>query len=182
MSVWLMHVGKETIYEQVSGVGLFAFPPNEPIRIDDEYLASTILEHKSAEGLVRVPVITDRRGMIFETEKAVVEAEKALRAGREALVKGFISACQERIQAGKPPLPPSPRIAKIIEEDGVDLVAEGINLSGAGFKIGSQTKDLIDKVNKLESNLGALMEQSKLLIEQNKLLKEQLELKPKAGR
>lgn len=182
MSTWLMHVGRETVYDQIGGVGLFTFPPNEPIRIDDDYLASTILEHKAQEGLVRVPIITNKQGLIFDTEAAAKAARQALAEGRDKLIKGYIASCQDRIQAGKPPLPPSPRVSKLIEEDGIDLAAEGINLGIAGFKVGGQAKDMLEKMAKLESNLDMLIEQNRLLQEQNKLLKDQSEAKPKAGR
>jgi len=163
MSTWLMHVGKEPIYEQVPGVGLFTFMPGKPLRIDDDYMASTILEHKRNLGLVRVPVIQDDRGMLFDTETATENAKQALAAGRMAMVKGYIASCQDRIHAGKPPLPPAPVIQKIIEEDGIDLEAEGINLSGAGFKVSQPVQALMAKIGAMEKAIAQLMEQNQQL-------------------
>jgi hypothetical protein len=171
---YLMHVGKETIFEQVGGIGLFAFPPGEAVEIEDDYLAGIILEHKTLMGLIEVPTKKTKQGVMFDNEGAAAAAKTALVNGRASIVRAYIASCQDRIQAGKPPLPPSPRVQKIIEEDGIDLAAEGINLTSAGFKINSQPAELMEKMKKFEDNLAMLMEQNKLLQEQNKILKDQI--------
>jgi hypothetical protein len=174
--MWLMHVGKENLFEQVSGVGLFVFPPGEPTEIKDDYLAQSIVDHKILEGLIEVPIIRDKRGMSFDLETAIPLATKALQEGRIARVQRYIKTQREdRIAAGKPALPPSPSILKIIEEEGIDLASEGITLSGVGFKVANQQSELLAKMVKMESTMNSLAEQNSLLAEQNKLLREQLE-------
>jgi len=176
--MWLLQAGKENITEQVSGVGLFVFPPEEAIEVKDDYLARTILEHKRLEGLVEVPIIRDKRGVSFDIDTAMKNAKAALAKGRAEMVKQYIHDQREdRIRQGKPPLPPSPKVMRIIEEEGIDLAAEGINISGAGFKVQNQQAEVLAKMEKMESTMTQLMEQNALLAEQNRMLKEQIETK-----
>lgn len=170
----LLHVGKETIYDNITGVGLFSFPPGKAIEIQDEFLAKAILNHRKLDGLVAVPEIETDTGIKFDLETAKKKAAEALRAGRRELFDSYVKDQQEyRIAAGKPPLPPSPIVQRIIEEDGYRLSDYGIYPKG--FKVD-------DAAVKQDAEMDSLRQQNKLLMGQVQALMEKVEELASAGK
>jgi len=170
--MYLVHAGKTAISDKVNDYPPFVFPPGEPVEIKDDFIAQKVMEHRRLEGLVEVKLVGGKVGNPFDLAPALAKAKKALASGRREMVETYIKTQREgRIRQNLPPLPPSPVVQKIIEEDGVDLRAEGINLSGAGFAVAEKTQAMEKEIAELQVNFAALREQNQLLIEQNKLLK-----------
>jgi hypothetical protein len=167
-----MHMGDTPVTDKLNDYPPFVFMPGKAKEVRDDFLARAILEHKGIEGLTEVePIGYDDMGLPkFDFDGAKKKAIENLKRGQHELVMTYIKTQQEyRISSGKPPLPPSPVVARIIAKNGIDLEKEGINLAGAGFKLEGQ--DMVKRVETLESQLEGLLEQNKLLQEQNNLLK-----------
>jgi hypothetical protein len=180
--MFLLQVGKETISDKLNDLPAFEFPPNEAIEVKDDFIAHKIMEHLRLFGLVEVPLIKSKGGILYDVETAKKTATIALRAGRKEMVDRYIKTQREdRIRENKPPLPPSPVVRKIIEEDGIDLAKRGINLAGVGFDIANQPAELVERLNKLEADNALIVEQNRLLSEQNALLKQQQDKKKTAA-
>jgi hypothetical protein len=173
--VYLLHVGNEPVYDFVQDIGMYTFPPGEPVEVKDDFIARAILEHKRLEGLVEVAVLRSRGGIQFDIDGATGAAKTALTAGRRELVARYIKIQQEdRIRHNFPPLPPSPVVQRIIEEDGVDLKQFGIN--PAGWMVTPQTQTS-------SADFDALKESNKALMESVRILTQKVEelTKPKRG-
>jgi hypothetical protein len=174
---YLLHMGKETISDKLNDLPAFVFPPGKVVKVENDFLATKILEHLNLKGLVEVDQIgSDAMGMpLYDIKAAQQKGIVALKDARKRMVLNYIKSQREdRISANKPPLPPSPVVQKIIEEDGWDLAAEGINLMGAGFKVENKSVTNSGEIDELRQQLkdqGELLKQ--LLSDQNKALKEQ---------
>ena len=81
---------------------------------------------------------------------------------------------ESRVRQNMPPLPPSPAVQKIIEEDGWDLGSYGIH--PVGWKIeerkGQQAVATDDKIALLEKQNEEFQQRMQLLLEQNHTLQE----------
>jgi hypothetical protein len=172
---WLMHVNNDIVTDKINDFPPFVFPPHEAVLVENDFIAAAILAHKANQGLIEVPITGKQHGLpVFDMEKAKKMATEARDSARRGLVMGYIKTQREdRIAANKPPLPPSPAIQKIIEEDGWDLQKEGITLMGSGFKIEDRSNGGEAQIGAMKDQIITLSETVKLLMEQNKLIMKQ---------
>jgi hypothetical protein len=169
--MYLMHVGREPVYDVIQDFGMITFPPGEPVEVKDDYVAKRIMEHKKIQGLVEVPVIKNKLGVSFDMETARKNAREALAYGQKALIDNYIKEQQGRIAQNFPVLPPSPVVQRIAEEQGIDFKEYG--LTPPGVKIGNKPAERIDA---LEAIVREIMEQNKLLMQKLEAFE-----KPKRG-
>jgi hypothetical protein len=164
--MYLIHVGPEPIYFNLQNVGLITFRPNEPVEVKEEHSGKCILEALRKQGLVEVPVAIDKNGFkIPNMETALKNAHVALEDGAKSMFMNYVKTqLDDRISIGKPPLPPSPAIQKIIERYGFDLESYGIKAQG--WQVGGQTKQLAVELAELKQKLQALAEQNEMLIKE----------------
>jgi hypothetical protein len=157
----LMHVGKEPIADVIQGIGLISFPPDEPVEVKDDYIATTLMERLKLRGLIQVPEIRSRQGVTFDLEGARKAARSALAEGKKKLLDNYLKEQKDRISSANHPLPlpPSPVVQQIIEEQGIDLKDYGIVLGGV--KIDNKPEE---RIATLESAVHELIEQNKLLM------------------
>lgn len=167
---YLLHVGKHEVYDKINDYPPFCFPPGEAVEIPDEFIAGKILEHKRLEGLVMVPMKGKKNGFPeYDVEGAKIEAARVLKKAHREIYERYVKDQREnRIRKNFPPLPPSEVVRRIIEEEGYDLAADGINIVGAGFS--NPKKEAVSN-----EQFSLLLESLSLLKEQNAFLKKQLE-------
>jgi hypothetical protein len=171
---WLIQMGKKPISENVSGVGLFVFPSGEPTEVKDDHLAGVLLERLAWAGLTRVPETRVGGLPQFDLRTARAAAGEALKQARKGLVERYIqNQLETRVRQNMPPMPPSPSVQEIIEEDGWDLAGYGI--FPVGWKVEEKTKAQDKRLEDLEAANVALQETNRLLIERMDILMGQME-------
>jgi hypothetical protein len=173
--MWVIHAGDEPVYENISGVGLFCFPSKEPVEIKDEHLAGVLLDRLSWAGLTPIPETRVKGLPQFDTKQALAAASEALKIARKTIVERYINTqLESRVRQNMPPLPPSPAVQRIIEEDGWDLASYGIH--PVGWKIeerkGQQAVATDEKIVLLEKQNEEFQTRMQLLVEQNRTLQE----------
>ena len=172
---YLLQMGKKPVHENISGVGLFTFPPGEPTEVKDEHLASVLLERMAWTGLTRVPEIRQNGLPKFDIEGAKRVARDSLATARKGLVDRYIQhQLETRVRQNMPPLPPSPSVQEIIEEDGYDLAAYGIH--PVGWKVEERSKAQDQRMAELETANLELKKTNEDLREQNKLILERMDI------
>jgi hypothetical protein len=134
---YLLHMGEDPIYDKLNDLPPFEFLPGKATPVNDDFIASRILDHKRLEGLVEVPCDIDEEGFPhYHTKEAKELALEALRRSEDELVDRYVTTQRNfMIAKNKAPLPPSNAIAKIIKKRRIDLAAMGLNISGAGFSL-----------------------------------------------
>jgi len=156
---YLMHVGKTAVHDMIQDLGMITFPPDEPVEVQDPFIAGRILEHCKLYGMVEVPVIKSKSGISFDIETARKAAREALLVAQKKLIDNYIEEQKGRIAQNYPVLPPSPVVQRIAEEQGIDFKEYG--LTPPGVKIVSKPNERIEE---LENMVKALAEQNKLLL------------------
>lgn len=175
----LIQVGKKPVHENISGVGLFTFPPDKPVEVKNTHLANVLLERLHWTGLTQVPEAEGPDGLpVYDLKSARELAKQKLQEARKGLVERYIQhQLETRVRQNMPPLPPSPAVAEIVEEDGWDLKEYGIN--PVGWKTGQAKQAQDERITALEQSNATLQETLKELMEQNRLLLEQISGKGK---
>ena len=173
--MYLLHVGDEPIYDKLNDLPPFEIPPNKPFLIQDDWVAARVLEHKNMEGLVQVPFETNEDGMpVYDLKEAKKLAREKLDKCETELVQRYVKIQQnDRISHGKPPMPPSAKIRKIIHDRNIDIAAMGINLSGSGFSLPTKA-DTSEEVDKLRDQLTDTQKTVAQVMKQNEELIKQL--------
>lgn len=130
MSKILYHTDVEVVHDLNDGL-LYTFPPNEPVEVKDDYIASKILEHKVYHGLVEVKQIQTRSGVKYDLDAAQKAAEIALKEADKKVLDEYVkSQLEDRIRKNYPPVPPTGRYKYVVDKYRIDLRKYGINLIG----------------------------------------------------
>lgn len=159
----LYHTDKEVIHDLNDG-RLYTFPPQEPVEVEDDYIAKRILEHLWYYGLVEVPTVRTRSGVAFDLESAQASADAALKAADKKMLQQYIDIqLEDRIRKNHVPLPPTGRHKYVIDKYKVDLTKYGIKLIGP---------DNLDSVSTLDPPMSPDV---RILMSENKELKDRLD-------
>ncbi len=167
----LIQTGKNTVHQNISGVGLFSFPSSEPVEIEDRHIAGVLLQQLAWSGLTEVPQTRVNGLPHYDLESAKREATAKRKAARKARVEQYIQhQLETRVRQNLPPLPPAPAILEIIEEDGWDLEAYGIH------PVGWKKPEADQRLVELEASNEELRKANQALEEKNRLILERMDI------
>jgi hypothetical protein len=170
----LVQAGKDPVHENISGVGLFTFPPEEPVEIKDDHLGSVLLDRLAYAALTQVPETRVKGIPQYDIAAAIKTSQERLKIERKKLVERYINnQLETRVRQNLPPLPPAPAVQKIIEQDEWDLATYGIH--PVGWKLEERKQEINARMDNLEKANVALQDQNKILQELNKALIEKVD-------
>lgn len=157
----LLHVCPQDLNVMVMG-HYYTIPPNEPVEIQNEEHARSILSRKAFFGLVEVRSKSTRQGVIYDLDGAIEEAtERLQRADFASVTEWARTQVSERVQKGLPPLPPGEWIAGAIDRQGYDLSSFGITVPTAVIDnekaaLRAENQALKETLAGIESRLAAM--------------------------
>lgn len=96
--------------------------PNEPLELD-EFIADAVVRHIGhLHGIVEVKQTKTKRGIEWDVEEALERAVKYLDECEKKIVSFYVrQQLEDRIQGGKPALPPTGRALEVITKRKINL-------------------------------------------------------------